>query len=172
VVGFTPEAKTNTPMQQKQISNQKPKMVKKWLSKSSPELICDAKIGANPARAHEWDPKRPQGVVFVVWLFLFYWGVMSLLNYPTVVQHFRNAEQRNANLTGRPILRRVGCHFPIYLSFGVWVHGVCLHSLHLGWHPEHFGLVVPPRGIARRLLTLRHLAVMPAKHRMSPCEGN
>jgi hypothetical protein len=29
---------------------------------------------------------------------------------------------------GRPILKANGGHFPIYLSLGVYGHGVCLHS--------------------------------------------
>ena len=36
-----------------------------------------------------------------------------------VAQHFENVAQRTAKLPGRPILRPVGDHFPIYLGLGV-----------------------------------------------------
>ncbi len=48
-----------------------------------------------------------------------------------VAQHFLNAVQRSAKLSGRPILSPVGGHFPIYLGLGVYGHGVCLHLFHM-----------------------------------------
>jgi hypothetical protein len=35
---------------------------------------------------------------------------------------------RSAKFFRRPILKPVGSHFPIYLGFGVFGYGVCLHS--------------------------------------------
>ena len=60
-----------------------------------------------------------------------------------VAQLFQNAAQRSAKLPGRPILRPVGGHFPIYLGLGVYGHSPCLHSLHekgtteKGSHKQH-----------------------------------
>ena len=55
---------------------------------------------------------------------------ISLGVWHCIAQIFQNAVQRNAKLTGRPIIRPVGSHFPIFLGLGVYGHGVCLHSLH------------------------------------------
>ncbi len=41
----------------------------------------------------------------------------------------KNAVQCDAK-PGRPILKPVGGHFPIYLGLGVYGHGVCEPSLH------------------------------------------
>jgi hypothetical protein len=41
---------------------------------------------------------------------------------------FENAAQRNAKLSGRPILKPIGGHFPIYLGPTVCGHGPCLLS--------------------------------------------
>jgi hypothetical protein len=59
-------------------------------------------------------------------------------------QHFENAAQRNAKLPGRPILRPVGGHLPIYLGLGVYGHGPCLHSLHVGANTAKHVLSLKP----------------------------
>jgi hypothetical protein len=41
---------------------------------------------------------------------------------------FENAAQRNAKLSGRPILKPIDGHFPIYLGPTVYGHGRCLLS--------------------------------------------
>ena len=46
-----------------------------------------------------------------------------------VAQHVQKAVQRSAKPLGRPILRRNGSQFPIYLGLGVYGHGVCLHRM-------------------------------------------
>jgi hypothetical protein len=46
-----------------------------------------------------------------------------------VAQHFQNAPQRSTKLPGRPLLKPVGYHFPIYPGRAVYGHGPCLHAL-------------------------------------------
>jgi hypothetical protein len=46
-----------------------------------------------------------------------------------VAQHLQNAAQRNAKLTGGPIIKQDLGHVPNYLGLCVYGHGVYLHPL-------------------------------------------
>jgi hypothetical protein len=58
---------------------------------------------------------------------------VSLGVWHCVALHYEDVARRSAKLPGRPILRPVKGHFPICLGLGVYGHGPCLHSLHLGF---------------------------------------
>mgnify|MGYP002810395656 CR=1 FL=1 len=81
------------------------------------ESQVDAMVDKLAATHHDHVHRCPDKSTNAPYLALF---SVSRTAHHYVAQHFENASQRSAELPGRPILRPVGGHSPIYLGLGVY----------------------------------------------------